>query len=110
MTFKAIDLQVSVPRSQDSGAMQSHSQHRITAEQTTMNAQSLKKTEELRSKSTGVEQSPGLQIRSQADQGQGEGQSSRRSKPDKQDSSSEASSDGSEPSHPYKGHIIDISL
>ena len=54
MTFKPLDLQISVPRTQEYGGMHQQALQRPIAEQTMLASQSAKQTEELRRQNTGI--------------------------------------------------------
>ncbi|MBD2870711.1 hypothetical protein [Paenibacillus arenilitoris] len=109
MTFKSIDLQMSVPRTQEYGGMQGQAIHKPVAEQNMLADQSAKHTERLRSKNTGVEQSAGLQVRSGNENRAGDG-GAHKSEKRKRTAEEPDDSAGQQPVHPFKGHRLDIKL
>jgi len=108
MTFKSIDLQMSVPRTQEFSGMHGQVIHKPVADQNTLANQSTKQTELLRGKNTAIEQSNGLNIRSEQEGQQGNAHQNARRK--RAESPSEADEQEATPSHPYKGHRLDIKL
>ncbi|WP_141500753.1 hypothetical protein [Paenibacillus luteus] len=108
MTFKSIDLQMSVPRTQEFSGMHGQAIHKPVADQNKLAEQTSKQTELLRGKNTAVEQSNGLHIRSDH-----EGQQDKGHKQAKRNHSEQESEDGEQepkPTHPFKGHKLDIKL
>lgn len=109
MTFKSIDLQMSVPRTQEFSGMHGQAIHKPVADQNKLAEQTSKQTELLRGKNTAVEQSNGLHIRS--DQ---EGQQDKAHKQARRSQAEPESGDGEQepqqPTHPFKGHKLDIKL
>lgn len=108
MTFKSIDLQMSVPRTQEFSGKQSQIMHKAVVDQNTLANQAAKNTEELRSKNTGIEQATGLHVRS--DQGEQKGNAHPKASGKRQSDESEEQGEGTQPSHPFKGHSVDIKL
>lgn len=108
MTFKSIDLQMSVPRTQEFSGQHGQALHKPIAEQNMLANQSAKNTEELRAKNTGIEQAIGLHVRSDQEAQQGnDRQKARRKNPEDEHSEKEGDSP---PVHPFKGHHLDIKL
>lgn len=108
MTFKSIDLQMSVPRTQEFSGMHGQAMHKPVADQSMLANQTSKQTELLRGKNTAIEQSSGLHIRSGQEDGQGNAY--QKAKQKRSDSSSEVEEQEETPAHPYKGHRFDIKL
>jgi len=108
MSFKSLDLQVSIPRTPDASSMQSQQMLRQAADQTKLAAASAEQTIELRHRNTEVEESSGQTIRDregrrQNGQQKGRGQGERGTH-----GGARAREPGS--AHPYKGKHIDITL
>lgn len=108
MTFKSIDLQMSVPRTQEFSGKQSQIMHKTVADQNTLANQAAKNTEELRSKNTGIEQTTGLHVRT--DQGEQQGHAHPKASRKRNLDESTEQDEGTQPSHPFKGHSVDIKL
>ncbi|MGG1633556.1 hypothetical protein BK120_19460 [Paenibacillus sp. FSL A5-0031] len=108
MTFKSIDLQMSVPRTQEFSGMHGQAMHKPVADQNTLANQSAKQTELLRGKNTAIEQSNGLHIRS--DQEGQQGNAYQQAKRKRTQLSSDVDEQEAAPTHPYKGHRLDIKL
>ncbi|WP_138751562.1 hypothetical protein [Paenibacillus sinopodophylli] len=107
MTFKTIDLQMSVPRTQEFSGQHGQAIHKPVADQNALAAQTTKETELLRGKNTAVEQSNGAHIHSEEDS-QGNAYQKAKQKRLKQNSDQEEQEHP--PVHPYKGHRLDIKL
>lgn len=108
MTFKSIDLQMSVPRTQEFSGQHGQALHKPTADQNQLANQSAKDTEQLRGKNTGIEHAIGLHVRSEQDgQQDNANQNDRRKRA--ADESMETEAD-QPPAHPFKGHHLDIKL
>ncbi|OMF36782.1 hypothetical protein BK133_09065 [Paenibacillus sp. FSL H8-0548] len=108
MTFKSIDLQMSIPRTQEFSGMHGQAIHKPVADQNKLAEQASKQTELLRGKNAAVEQSSGIQIRNEQD-GQQE-QPHQKSRRTKEESEGLESEKDLPPTHPYKGHKFDIKL
>ena len=107
MAFKSLDLQMSIPRTQDVSILQSQAAQKPIVDQNLLANQTERETEEKRTQSSQLEKSAKAQVQT-SDQGksQQEGQRGTRSK-----RSGASESEHSEaPAHPYKGHHLDISL
>ncbi|GGG12187.1 hypothetical protein [Paenibacillus abyssi] len=105
MTFKSIDLQISIPRTPEASNLQSHLMHKPLVEQNKLADDAAKQTEMQRHKNTNIEETVGLNVHDQSS-GSQEKQEQKKRKPQK------AAPDHGEvsSSHPYKGKHIDISL
>ncbi|MDQ0059689.1 hypothetical protein [Paenibacillus harenae] len=109
MTFKPLDMQMSVPRTQEYSGLQGQAAHKPLADQSALAGQASKETEQLRTKNTAVEQTTGQKVRS--DQEQSDGSGSRYSAARKRTSDEMAEEQAEEkPAHPFKGHNLDIKL
>lgn len=108
MTFKPLDLQMSVPRTQEFSGMQQQAAQRPVSEQNILANQSAKQTEEMRTQNTAVESSSKPQVRTGAEGGDKNAYGKRSRKRDGNGSSEEEPL--TEPAHPYKGHHLDIKL
>lgn len=108
MTFKSIDLQMSVPRTQEFGGMHGQAIHKPAADQNMLASQTTKQTELARGKNTAIEHTSGLHVRSENDGHQGNAyqkQIHQRSESENADSEQEQPLP-----HPFKGHKLDIKL
>lgn len=108
MTFKSIDLQMSVPRTQEFSGIQGQAAHKPAADQSTLAEQASKQTEQLRSKNTAIEHSTGLQVRSENERQQGNAYRNT-SRKGKENELAEQETE-QPPVHPFKGHNVDIKL
>lgn len=107
MAFKSLDLQMSIPRTQDVSILQSQAAQKPIVDQNLLANQTEKETEEKRTKSSQLEKPIKAQIQT-SDQGkaQQEGQTGEQSE---QRDANEAEP-GEATAHPFKGHHLDISL
>lgn len=108
MTFKPLDLQMSVPRLQEYGGLQQQAAQRPLTEQNMLANQTVKHAEEQRLQSTAVEQSSNSGVK--ADQDGGGGGDYKQSGRGRRQGKDEASNEAPESPHPYKGHRFDIKL
>ncbi|GGD68154.1 hypothetical protein [Paenibacillus nasutitermitis] len=109
MTYRSIDLQVSIPRTPEKGNLQSQMNQKPILDQAQLEGDTVKQTEQQRSRNTEIEQSakPGIHNQQQP------GYSSKRKRPGEEKEESaldEAANSHAAPDHPYKGKHIDISL
>jgi len=105
MTFKSIDLQMSIPRTPEASGIHGQLLHRPVAEQQLLANNAAKETEELRHKNAEVEETGGQKIRDDREQSSSRQQGQKRhGKPDDDPANAQPSI------HPYKGKHIDISL
>lgn len=102
MTYRSLDLQISIPRTPEAGGLQSQMMNRPMIEQQKLADESLKTTEQLRQKSSEVEETLETAIRDDQ-QGQSSGEQ------DRQGAETDAEKEVPAP-HPFKGRHIDISL
>jgi len=108
MTFRTVDLQMSVPRTQELGSTHGQAIQRPVSEQELLAKESVKHTEELRSKNTAVEHPSSLSIKNEQERKQGSNK-----KKKKRNGNDDEALQGEEkeaPFHPYKGHHFDIKL
>ncbi|HTG69168.1 MAG TPA: hypothetical protein VL921_07880 [Candidatus Udaeobacter sp.] len=108
MSFKSIDLQMSVPRTQEFSGMQGQAIHKPVLDQNMLAAQASKQTELARGKNSAIEQTNGLHVRSEHDGQQGNAYQKPRQK--RTDSENADSEQEQPPAHPFKGHKLDIKL
>ncbi|MFS0727868.1 hypothetical protein [Paenibacillus sp. 1P07SE] len=106
MTYRSLDLQISVPRTPDAGGLQSQMMNRPIMEQEKLAEESLKTEEELRRKSSEVEASAEPAIR---DDEKGRGGSGQQRHAQGETEENHPPKESPAP-HPYKGKHIDISL
>jgi hypothetical protein len=109
MTFKPLDLQMSVPRTQEYSGMHQQAAQRPVTEQSMLANQSSKQTEELRHQNAALEQSSKLDVRANQEQSGGKAYKRKSRKP-RPDSSAGTDTDPEQPVHPYKGHHFDMKL
>jgi len=108
MTFRTVDLQMSIPRTQELSGTHGQAIQRPVSEQDLLAKEAAKHTEELRTKNVAVDQPASLSIQKDNEQMQHGGK--RRKKRSDQDSEETDGEDKQPPSHPYKGHHFDIKL
>ncbi|WP_026297054.1 hypothetical protein [Paenibacillus daejeonensis] len=104
MTYRSLDLQISIPRTPEAGGLQSQMMNRPMIEQQKLADESLKTTEQLRQKSSEVEETVETAIRDDQ-QGQARGKQDQQPNEEKAEAAPETPAP-----HPFKGHHIDISL
>lgn len=104
--FKSIDLQMSVPRTQEFSGMHGQAIHKPVTDQHMLATQSTKQTELARGKNSAIEQSNGLHVRSEHDRQQGNAFQKPRQK--RSDSETADIEQVQPPAHPFKGHKLDI--
>jgi len=107
LAFKSLDLQLSIPRTQDVGMLQSQAAHKPIADQNLLANQTAKETELKRTQNSELEKAAKANVQTN-DQGNSNNKGQRGSR-SKRLSSNESES-GEAPAHPYKGHHLDISL
>ncbi|MEK3882165.1 hypothetical protein [Paenibacillus sp. PL2-23] len=108
MTFKPLDFQMSVPRTQEFGGMHQQSLQRPITEQTMLASGTAKQTEEMRRQNTAIEKSSNLDVKT--DQDSPDGNPYKKRKPKKKDDNAEQEPQPDTPAHPFKGHHFDIKL
>lgn len=104
MTFKPLDLQMSIPRTPDASAYHAGQMAKQTVEQQALAQAAEKQTERNRQRSTNVEETEKGNIRD----GEEKQQDGRQQNGSKRDTEEETKR--SAPAHPYKGKHIDISF
>lgn len=108
MTFKPLDLQMSIPRLQEYSGLQQQAAQRPITEQNMLANQTVKHTEEQRFQSSAVEQSSNSGIK--ADQESSNESDSRQPGRGRSQGKDENATETPEPPHPFKGHRFDIKL
>lgn len=108
MSFKSIDMQVSVQRNLEASQMQHHLQHKLVQDQADLAAMTDKSQARQRQRSAKVDETAESKIRDQGQPGDGQSQSQSKRKPKMPKETEKAAEKGSE--HPFKGHHIDLSL
>lgn len=109
MPYRSIDLQMSIPRTPESGAQHSQAMLKPVLDQARLANETGKQTELLRGKNSAIEQSTKLDIHHQQDESDS---------PSKRKKHREAVTDQPDPDnvteqvqrHPFKGKHIDITL
>ncbi|QLG41370.1 hypothetical protein MKY42_12120 [Paenibacillus sp. FSL W7-1088] len=104
MSFKAVELQIAVPRTSEAGRYQSEAQQRPVIDQNLLAEQTAKEANEARQRSEALDETAHTDIR--------DGQS--RNKEQQSGSNEPEATSALEPAkpaeHPYKGKHIDLSL
>ncbi|TYP77627.1 hypothetical protein [Paenibacillus methanolicus] len=112
MPYRSIDLQVSVPKVTEQSIAQQHAIHKAHAEQTKLETDMVKHTEQLRSKNTAVESGGHAHIndhRLKEDTGsKRKGRRKATLASGEEEKNAEDAPKGSK--HPFKGKHIDISF
>ncbi|MHA6484372.1 hypothetical protein ACX1C1_20975 [Paenibacillus sp. strain BS8-2] len=108
MTFKPLDLQMSIPRLQEYSGLQQQAAQRPITEQNMLANQMQKNTEEQRFQSAAVEQSSNNGVK--ADQESGGGADHSQSGRNGRSKVEQPNNEVPETPHPYKGHRFDIKL
>ncbi|QYR19747.1 hypothetical protein KZ483_17895 [Paenibacillus sp. sptzw28] len=112
MPYRSIDLQMSIPRTQEKSTMQNQVLQKPIVDQTKLEADTARQTEQLRVKNSAVEQSGKPKIKER--QRRESGSSFKRGK--RGEATGESDDSSGEPTvpavkkHPYKGQHIDISF
>ncbi|CAM2893107.1 hypothetical protein PASE110613_06325 [Paenibacillus sediminis] len=106
--MKPVELQIAVPRTHDAGRLQNEQQHRPMNDQHLLAGQNVKEADELRRRSTEVNESVNNSIREDDRQQSSQQGSSHRSRKQGQEAESDKTVNAAE--HPYKGKHIDFSL
>ncbi|EXX91273.1 hypothetical protein BG53_11800 [Paenibacillus darwinianus] len=104
MTFKSLDLQMSIPRTPEASAIQAQQLQKQVAEQQQLATAAEKQTEMKRHRNTGVEETAGQTIKDRQGRQQPGGQGGRRGRGLQAD----AHAAKPESNHPYKGKHIDL--
>jgi hypothetical protein len=108
MSFKSIDLQMSIPRTPEASGYHGQQLHKPVTDQNRLANVASDQTVELRHKSTGLQETTGQTIRDR--QKENESQLSGQAKrPDREEEGAEEEESVPQ-QHPYKGKHIDISL
>ncbi|MFD0587557.1 hypothetical protein ACFQZE_06055 [Paenibacillus sp. GCM10027627] len=109
MTFKPLDLQMSVPRTPEFGGKHQQAVQRPLVEQNMLASQSAKQTEQLRTQNAPLEQSSKAHVRADQEGSKNGGNGKQEQKrTDKE--AAEAAPAPEIPVHPYKGRNFDIKL
>ncbi|QHW30041.1 hypothetical protein GZH47_03785 [Paenibacillus rhizovicinus] len=110
MPYKPIDFQISIPRTPESGGQQSRLNHRALTEQSMLEQDTMKQSEQLRTRNTAVEQSGNHGITSNRNKDSSASSKRKRKKEGQEDISSEQQADSGQAAHPFKGKHIDFSF
>ncbi|MFD2116802.1 hypothetical protein ACFSTH_20520 [Paenibacillus yanchengensis] len=108
MSFKPLDMQMSVPRTQDVSILKSQAAQKPIVDQNALAQQSIQETEKMRTESSKLEKSAKMTIKEQAREQKG--QQDKQSDQEVVEVDAKKSQTVSDPIHPYKGHHVDISL
>lgn len=107
MSFRAIEMQIAIPRTSEAGTVQSQLMQKSAFDQSSLAAKQAQESERQLQRSTKVEESSSPLIRDDSQEGS-KGKRDRKTNKTKQ--SGAGGSSPSVTSHPYKGHHIDLSL
>ncbi|MBB3109419.1 hypothetical protein FHS18_001471 [Paenibacillus phyllosphaerae] len=113
MTYRSIDLQVSVPRVHEQSATQQQAIHRSHAEQTRFETDAVKQTEVQRTQNTAIESGNQANVdehRLKEDRGLKNKRKRSRQSQAGADEEKNAEIAANESKHPFKGKHIDISF
>lgn len=105
MSLKAVELQIAVPRTSEAGKYQSESQQRPMNDQALLGQKAALETENMRQRSSAVDQSAETFVGERQTGGQSRDSSQQRSRSDESELPKEHPAE-----HPFKGHHIDFSL
>lgn len=105
MSFKPIDIQVSLPRAAEMAPLAHQQQHKAVAEQAALGQQAVKTAEQEAQRSHKAESAAGGTINERDPRERNKRYAGKR-KPSEQDSEAGAQA----PAHPYKGKHIDFTL
>ncbi|MDR0270054.1 MAG: hypothetical protein LBJ26_18440 [Paenibacillus sp.] len=103
MSMKPVEMQIAIPRTTEAGKIQNDVQHRSSQEQQFLAAQQQKETQELRQRSSGVDETANAAVRDE-----GKRHSQKDGSPS--DKSQKEPAEHQDAEHPYKGHRLDVSL
>ncbi|WP_068619293.1 hypothetical protein [Paenibacillus tuaregi] len=104
MDFKAVELQIAVPRTSEASRIQQEAQHSPMHHQHTLEGQNMKRSDRERKRSAQVDESSQAVVRDGRQSSSGEA-----GQQDKQEASSEQVKEHPA-EHPFKGHNFDLSL
>ncbi len=112
MSYKFVELQVAIPRMAEAAILQSQMQQKAMLDQTALGQEALRKAEELRRKSSKVEETPPVAIQKDdsAPPHSGKKRSKSRSVRSSLPSEEKEEHTASARAHPFKGHHIDMKL
>lgn len=104
MSFKAVELQIAVPRTSEAGRYQSEYQQRPVTDQNLLAVQTAKEAEEARQRSEAMEETAHTGVRDgQSSNGEHEGGT-------REQETIQMSEQVKPAEHPYKGKHVDLSL
>ena len=106
MSWKAVEMQVALPRTHDAGQLMHQLQHKPLDDQSQLAGQQVKQTEQERKKSAKVEETKQFSIRDD----EPKQRSGQRDGGGKGRQQALAKKPGAVARHPYKGHRIDLTL
>ncbi|GBF72027.1 hypothetical protein PA598K_00257 [Paenibacillus sp. 598K] len=106
MTYRSLDLQMSIPRTPEAGGIQSQMMNRPSLEQQQLASETTKTAEQLRHKSGEVGEAAETAIQDEQHGHPG----GRDMKQNHSEAEQEEAKDAPPAPHPYKGKHIDISL
>jgi hypothetical protein len=106
MSLKGVEMQIAIPRTGEATAIQNHLNQKPTHDQAALAQQTMKHQEQQRNKSVEVDASAFLNVKQD---GKGDARS-RAGAQKRKGSKEETGMPAPDPSHPFKGKHIDISL
>lgn len=102
MSLKAIEMQIAIPRTQEASNVQNQHNHKPVSDQNMLAEQTVKNTENLRHRSTRLDESSHSHVADQESNNQQSQSPYSKRKKSQKDEVTQAE-------HPYKGHHIDLS-
>ncbi|WP_202128511.1 hypothetical protein [Paenibacillus dendrobii] len=102
--MKSVEMQIAIPRTTEAGKVQNDVHHRTSQEQQFLAGQQQKETQELRMRSSGIDETANAAVRDDGKQhsskdGEKQSQHSKQEQEEHHDAA-----------HPFKGHHLDVSL
>ncbi|GAB6988941.1 hypothetical protein [Paenibacillus pini] len=105
MSMKSVELQIAIPRTSEAGKIQNELHHRSSQEQQFLAGQQIKASQQMRQRSTEVDESAHTEVRDE-----GKPKYSGQQATDEHKSQQETEQRTHAAEHPYKGHHLDVSL
>jgi hypothetical protein len=105
MSLKTIDLQMAIHRNDEAAIQQNQLAHKPEADRTLLAEQAAKQTERAREQTAKLEHTAEMHI-----QGGGKQAAQPQSRKRRRESRPDAAAEPKSAPHPYKGHLLDVSL
>ncbi|MEC0373047.1 hypothetical protein P9847_06305 [Paenibacillus chibensis] len=104
MSLKAVEMQIAIPRTTEASKIQNDVHHKTSQEQQFLAGQQLKESQELRQRSSGIDETANAAVRGDGNQ-QSSGHGDSHSHKSKQEQEEHHNAE-----HPFKGRHFDVSL